>query len=82
MSIEKGKVICNECYWRGHESKILNAPNPFDIDDTIIGCPVCKSVDSLECVCDESKCYSRVSCGTPTPDGYRNTCGNHKPKDK
>jgi hypothetical protein len=30
-------------------------------------------------LCDEPGCYDPVSCGTPTPDGYRNTCYEHKP---
>ena len=30
--------------------------------------------------CDEPGCKEQVSCGTPTPTGYRNTCGKHRPK--
>ncbi len=30
-------------------------------------------------LCDEPDCYDSVCCGTPTPDGYRNTCYEHKP---
>ena len=77
---EKGKVICNECYLRCHENEILRAPNPFDVDDILIGCPKCFSVECFEYICDEKGCSARVSCGTPTKNGYRNTCGEHKPK--
>lgn len=30
-------------------------------------------------LCDEPGCYDAVSCGTPTSNGYRNTCSKHKP---
>jgi len=30
--------------------------------------------------CDEPGCKKRISCGTPTPDGYRSTCGDHAPR--
>jgi len=31
-------------------------------------------------LCDEPDCYSEISCGTPTENGYRNTCGTHMPR--
>jgi hypothetical protein len=30
--------------------------------------------------CDEQGCKRRATCGTPTPAGYRKTCGQHIPK--
>jgi hypothetical protein len=27
--------------------------------------------------CDEPGCSKRTSCGFPTPNGYRRTCGEH-----
>ncbi len=30
----------------------------------------------LSC-CDEPGCYEEISCGWPSPDGYRQTCGDH-----
>ncbi len=30
-------------------------------------------------VCDEPDCKRPVTCGTPTPKGYRHTCGTHAP---
>jgi len=30
--------------------------------------------------CDESGCKERYTCGTPTPNGYRKTCGKHIPR--
>ena len=30
---------------------------------------------------DEDGCWAEVTCGTPTKeDGYRTTCGEHKPE--
>lgn len=30
-------------------------------------------------LCDEPGCYDEITCGTPTPDGYRSTCSKHAP---
>ena len=30
-------------------------------------------------LCDEPGCYDSAFCGTPTPDGYRHTCIEHRP---
>jgi hypothetical protein len=73
------KVKCAECDWGGVESVILTAPNPFDPSDTVNGCPKCHSVDSIVYACDEDGCWDDASCGTPTPAGYRSTCGKHRP---
>lgn len=73
------KWTCKECDWRGLESELLLAPNPFQINDEICGCPKCKSVDCFAAACDEPECWREVSCGTPTPSGYRSTCGKHRP---
>ena len=32
--------------------------------------------------CDEPGCRKRGTCGAPTEDGYRRTCGDHWPKPK
>lgn len=75
------KVRCAEhrCTWRGAEDQVLRAPNPFDKDAECWGCPECKSLDSMVRVCDEPDCWAIVTCGTPTPTGYRSTCGKHAP---
>ncbi|MBI3936719.1 MAG: hypothetical protein HY323_07055 [Betaproteobacteria bacterium] len=31
--------------------------------------------------CDEPNCHREVTCGTPTAQGYRHTCGKHRPKE-
>jgi hypothetical protein len=28
-------------------------------------------------LCDEPGCYDYISCGWPSDDGYRSTCGKH-----
>ena len=73
------KCICKECDWKGHDNELLMAPNPFGADYEITGCPKCKSVDSVNVACDEPGCWREVTCGTPTPTGYRSTCGKHRP---
>ena len=71
------RVICDECSWRGTDSQILRAANPFDTEDTIDGCPECKAVSKIHAVCDEPNCWSSVACGRWTDDGYRLMCSEH-----
>jgi phage FluMu protein Com len=73
------KWMCEECDWCGQESDLLRASNPFASNDNVVGCPHCKEINSMTMACDEPGCWRQVSCGTPTPGGYRNTCGKHKP---
>lgn len=79
MEVEKGKVSCGICNWQGKDKDMLSGTNPFDNTEEIFGCPECKSIDSLFCVCDEPGCWEIVSCGTPTEEGYRSTCNTHDP---
>lgn len=74
------KYSCTECEWHGEDSQLLRAQNPFaDDTDTMVGCPECREPNSMRRVCDEPECWLEASCGTPTPTGYRTTCGKHKP---
>ena len=75
------KLICRNrhCGWTGTDDDALTAPNPFKPDETMIGCPNCSDIGSLEVACDEPNCWAVASCGTPTPAGYRHTCFNHAP---
>jgi hypothetical protein len=75
----RNKHRCTECQEKLQLEQILTAPNPFDPEDRVSGCPKCKAVNSMELVCDEPDCWKVVSCGTPTDAGYRHTCGNHRP---
>lgn len=77
------KVKCDDykCGWTGYETDVLTAKNPFDMSDQISGCPKCLQINTIIYACDEPGCWRDVSCGTPTKDGYRSTCGEHAPKD-
>jgi len=68
---------CKECCWRGDGSALKYAPNPFDKDATICGCPSCLNVECVELVCDVKGCWEQVQCGFPEGKGYRQTCGKH-----
>jgi hypothetical protein len=60
---------------------VLSAPNPFDSEDVITGCPNCKEVNRLRSTCDEPNCWEADSMGIATPNGYRRTCYAHRPKE-
>ena len=75
------KIVCEECGWCGPWGARLVAPNPFNPSTTIYGCPVCKGIDGRYVACDEDGCWEPVTCGTPTPEGYRSTCSKHRPVD-
>ena len=68
---------CDDCDRISDENTLLTAPNPFDPEDTVTGCPVCKSIGTLVLVCDEPGCDKDVTCGWPSLAGYRHTCGTH-----
>jgi hypothetical protein len=71
---------CDECRrWTGAHEEMLEAPNPFALDETINGCPLCRAIERFEMLCDEPGCDESASCGTPTKDGYRQTCSRHMP---
>lgn len=69
--------LCQSCDWIGDDAELLRAPNPFDPDSIICGCPKCKAVDDIINACDEPGCVRQASCGFPTQNGYRRTCGRH-----
>lgn len=73
------KSVCTECGWHGQTALVLTANNPFCDGDIIYGCPECKEVNTIVQACDESGCWKRATCGTPTEHRYRMTCGKHKP---
>ena len=78
---EQPQYKCNDCGWIGNDDELLSASNPFDPGvDVLIGCPHCKSVNSMERLCDAVGCTLHATCGTPSEDGYRNTCFTHMRK--
>lgn len=80
MTNSNPEVGCCECGWQGLSDDRLLAENPFERSETIFGCPDCKETGCFRIMCDEPGCEEFVTCGTPTGDGYRNTCGRHRPK--
>ena len=70
---------CMECDSRIDEGQMLEAENPFEKGETIFGCPVCKTIGNFTQICDVMGCEAEATCGTPTPIGYRRTCGFHVP---
>lgn len=71
------RVKCDQCGEIMRATKMLVARNPFAHDENINGCPKCYSIDSFVPVCDETDCTRDATCGFPTADGYRQTCGDH-----
>lgn len=78
MDYSVRKWQCGNCEEITLETGLLVAPNPFDADSEVWGCPSCKCVGDFSLICDEPGCKRGVTCGFPTPKGYRNTCGEHK----
>ena len=82
MSDENRKVVCHDykCGWHGLMDEALKAESPFDKGQEIHACPGCYEIGQLRVACDEPGCWEFATCGCPTPDGYRQTCGKHMPK--
>jgi len=83
--VEFRKWRCKNCGELVPEPNLLRAPNPFDPDAWVTGCPFCKQCEEgFDLLCDENMCVSPATCGWPTGNnddlygGYRNTCGMHR----
>lgn len=69
---------CENCNAVSLEHELLRAPSPFDQDDELIGCPVCKSCEGFTELCEMPDCEKPATCGGAFADGvYRRTCGQH-----
>jgi hypothetical protein len=78
---EPTKLKCNGCGHNGVLTDLLSAPNPFDAEETISGCPVCMSINRFDTVCYAAGCWSIAGDGRPHPDGvYRWSCHRHIPR--
>jgi hypothetical protein len=75
------KLVCEDfrCGWVGLQSEALTAPDPFNEGCELIACPKCRE-QTLNAACDEEGCKDFGTMGTPTPEGYRWTCFEHRPK--
>jgi len=65
----------------------LTISNEFDLNlkDSIIEAYKSKDEKKLKealGLCDEPDCFDYISCGWPSENGYRRTCGEHMKKDK
>lgn len=74
---EAMKWRCESCNGISLGRELLTAPSPFDPDETLTGCPLCKSAEGFENICDEPGCKKHAGCGFPTSQGYRRTCYDH-----
>jgi hypothetical protein len=70
------KHVCEKCGWHGSYKEVLQAPNPLDKEEILFCCPKCKQQEVVW-ACDAPYCFAPVSCGTPTPEGYKNLCLRH-----
>jgi len=86
MNIEKDKMKCTECGWIGTPAMTDKVPDPRPLAkfarDIWHICPACRTPENFRSLCDEPGCEIEMSCGTLTPDGYRNTCHRHAPGPK
>lgn len=75
---KKVKMICTDlrCGWRGFEFELLRASNPFDKDEVLTACPVCRDMETAK-ACDEAACWEKATCGWRSEDSYRHTCYIH-----
>lgn len=77
MTPRPWKRGCNQCAWMGDNVEILTAPNPFDVEDTLQGCPECRSINDFQHLCDKEGCWQPVAAGGPTEEGYKWLCYKH-----
>lgn len=73
------RIQCTECHWIGTDATVAKVKDP-DGDDIWWVCPMCRTPESFNHICDEPGCTRTVSCGTPIPGGYRSTCHQHRPE--
>lgn len=71
------KWRCEYCGTITLQDDLLEAPSPFDPQDTLWGCPNCKSAEGFDEICDEPGCKNETCCGVPTEKGYRRVCHEH-----
>ena len=63
-TIREGKLYL----WTGGYSALEDA-------FAVLGWPDPREIPEREC--DMDGCINEANCGTPTPDGYKNVCGDH-----
>jgi len=71
---------CQNCKQITLGASLLTARSPFDAEDTLTGCPICRRAEGFDEICDEPGCERDASWGFPAgPEfgGYRRTCHAH-----
>ena len=78
----KNRWVCRECDEACVSGEYLSAPSPFAPADTLIGCPHCLDVNTLEAACQSKGCSKIQSSGTPDVSGFRYVwaCLDHSPR--
>ena len=81
MAIEELKRWrCEACDSISLATELLTAPNPFNPEQLLTGCPICKHAEGFTKLCDRSGCDRVATCGFPVgPElgGYWRTCDRH-----
>jgi hypothetical protein len=77
VSVLKDKYLCIECIWVGKDGEYLTAPNPFEPESVIVGCPKCRQVDTLVTACAQDGCCRSATIGAPNESGYSWLCHEH-----
>ncbi len=69
---------CDECEVIVADTELRVAPNPFNVEEEIIGCPRCAAVNSFVAACAIEDCKRPGTCGGPNSEGvYLRTCYEH-----
>lgn len=76
------KILCldQNCGWKGTETKVVKAPNPYNEEEIFWICPQCKDEDSLQFACDVSECWRRYYVILLDGEGFKNYCKLHRHK--
>lgn len=84
MARQPALFRCNDCDHVMLETAIVRASVPHPKDPATLiylnQCPECGECQNFTNVCDEPGCAEEATCGWPTLDGYRRTCGKHMDK--
>ena len=47
IKLEKLKRRCKECNWTGTTKELLEAPDPFNPEETLTGCTKCRQTGTM-----------------------------------
>lgn len=72
------KCRCKSCDWRGIDTDILVAPNPFEEGEFLYACPVCKSIDNYDVICNHEGCKNVAYYYDTNTDNMPSYCWTHR----